>query len=78
MTVIKQSNDISKSGFVDAQAASDHLRDDQVCTVRHEDSRIKPMRNRVRPRTTPFLERVGRSSRGLPGVLKKEGERLCD
>ena len=38
-----------------AQAASDHLRDDQVCTVRHEDARIKPLRGRVRPKDDAVL-----------------------
>ena len=55
MTVIKQSNIQAKSGFVDAQAASDHLRDDQVCTVRHGDARIKPLRDRVRPKDDAVL-----------------------
>ena len=40
---------------MDAQAASDHLRDDQVCTVRHEDARIKPLRDRVRPKDDAVL-----------------------
>ena len=38
-----------------ALAASDHLRDDQVCTVRHEDARIKPLRDRVRPKDGAVL-----------------------